>query len=350
MPVFTPEYLEKAAFHIYRAKGAPEDEARVVATHLVKANLTGHDSHGVIQIPTYAERIDAGHIVPGAPFEIEREAPCTAVINGNWGFGFVVTERAMNMAIEKARTNGVAAITIHHQSHIGRLGDYPTMALKQGMIGMITADSGAAPKHVAPFGGRARKLGTNPICIGMPSNLEGPVLMDMASSTVALGKIALARNRKESIPVGWIVDKDGNATTDPNDYFSGGAILPVGVDQGHKGYALSFMVEVFSGLLTGLGFGIDPEGRHNDGVFIAAFNLEHFRPLEEFKQEMGEFVKFVKDSPPASGFNEVLYPGEIEHRTELKRREEGIYVEDETWSQISGLMKSLHVEDLAGQP
>ncbi len=350
MPVFPPEYLEKVAYYIYRAKGTPDAEAEVVATHLVKANLCGHDSHGVIQIPTYAERIDVGHIVPGAPFVVEREAPCTAVINGNWGFGFVVTERAMRMAIDKARTHGVAAITVHSQSHIGRLGDYSTMAAAEGMIGLITADSGAAPKHVAPFGGRARKLGTNPICIGMPSDLDGPVLMDMASSTVALGKISLARNRRESIPLGWIVDRDGNQTTDPNDYFSGGAILPVGVDQGHKGYALSFMVEVFSGLLTGLGFGIDPEGRHNDGCFIAAFNLEHFRPLDEFKKDMGEFVEFVKDSPPAAGFNEVLYPGEIEYRTEQRRRQEGIFVEDDTWDQISGLMKSLEVENLVGEP
>ena len=350
MPIFTPEYLHKAAYHICRAKGTPDADAEVVATHLVKANLVGHDSHGVIQIPTYMERIDVGHIVPNAPFVVEKEAPCTAVINGNWGFGFVVTERAMNMAIDKARTNGVAAITVRRQSHIGRLGDYPTMALKQGMIGLITADSGASPKHVAPFGGRARKLGTNPMCIGMPSNLEGPVLMDMASSTVALGKVALARNRKESIPMGWIVDKDGNPTTDPNDYYSGGALLPVGGDQGHKGYALSFMVEVFSGLLTGLGFGVDPEGRHNDGVFIAAFNLEHFRPLEEFKKEMGEFVEFVKDSPPAAGFKEVLYPGEIEYRTEQTRRKEGIFVEDETWAQINGLIQSLGLESQVGEP
>ena len=350
MPIFTPEYLHKATYHICRAKGTPDADAEVVATHLVKANLVGHDSHGVIQIPTYMERIDAGHIVPSAPFVVEKEAPCTAVINGNWGFGFVVTERAMNLAIDKARTNGVAAITVRRQSHIGRLGDYPAMALKQGMIGMITADSGASPKHVAPFGGRARKLGTNPMCIGMPSNLEGPVLMDMASSTVALGKVALARNRNESIPMGWIVDKDGNPTTDPNDYYSGGALLPVGGDQGHKGYALSFMGEVFSGLLTGLGFGVDPEGRHNDGVFIAAFNLEHFRPLEEFKKEMGEFVEFVKDSPPAVGFKEILYPGEIEYRTEQTRRKEGIFVEDETWSQIDGLIQSLGLESQVGEP
>ena len=124
----------------------------------------------------------------------------------------------------------------------------------------------------------------------------------------------------------------------------------MGVDQGHKGYALSFMVEVFSGLLTGLGFGIDPEGRHNDGVFLAAFNLEHFRPLAEFKRELTAFIEFIKDSPPAAGFSEVLYPGEIEHRTEQTRRREGIFVEDETWAQISGLMQSLGVESLVGSP
>ncbi|HIN06321.1 MAG TPA: Ldh family oxidoreductase, partial [Dehalococcoidia bacterium] len=166
MPVFTPEYLRKVAYNIYVAKGTPEHEAEIVATHQVKANLVGHDSHGVIHIPEYVERINKGHIMPGAEFVVEREAPCTAVINGNWGFGFVVTEKAMAMAIEKAKTHGVAAITVHYQSHIGRLGDYATMALNEGMIGMITADSGAGPKAVAPFGGRARRLGTNPICIG----------------------------------------------------------------------------------------------------------------------------------------------------------------------------------------
>ena len=235
MPVFTPEYLHKVAYHIYMAKGVPHEEAEIVATHQVKANLVGHDSHGVIHIAEYVERINKGHIVPGAPFVVEQEAPCTAVINGNWGFGFVVTEKAMRMAIDKAKVNGVASITVHYQSHIGRLGDYPTMAIHEGMIAMVTADSGAGPKAVAPFGGRARRLGTNPICLGVPSDLDGPVLLDMATSAVAAGKIALARNRRESVPVGWIIDKEGNPTTDPEDYRAGGAILPVGSDQGHKG-------------------------------------------------------------------------------------------------------------------
>ena len=350
MPIFTPEYLHKVAYHIYRAKGVSHDEAEVVATHQIKANLVGHDSHGVIHIREYVERIDRGHIVPGAPFVVEKEAPCTAVINGNWGFGFVVTERAMRMAIEKAKTHGVAAITIHFQSHIGRLGDYPTMAVQEGMIAMITADSGAGPKAVAPFGGRGRRLGTNPICFGMPSDLEGTVLLDMATSAVAAGKISLARSRGEQVPPGWLIDKDGNPTTDPEDYRAGGAILPVGADQGHKGYGLSFMVEIFSGLLTGLGFGLDPQARHNDGVFIAVFNVEHFRPLDEFKKEVKEFAEFVKTSPPAAGFSEVLYPGEPEYRTEQTRRRDGIFVEDETWEQITTMMKDLKVEAAVGQP
>ena len=350
MPIFTPEYLHKVAYHIYRAKGVSHDEAEVVATHQIKANLVGHDSHGVIHIREYVERIDRGHIVPGAPFVVEKEAPCTAVINGNWGFGFVVTERAMRMAIEKAKTHGVAAITIHFQSHIGRLGDYPTMAVQEGMIAMITADSGAGPKAVAPFGGRGRRLGTNPICFGMPSDLEGTVLLDMATSAVAAGKISLARSRGEQVPPGWLIDKDGNPTTDPEDYRAGGAILPVGADQGHKGYGLSFMVEIFSGLLTGLGFGLDPQARHNDGVFIAVFNVEHFRPLDEFKKEVKEFAEFVKTSPPAAGFTEVLYPGEPEYRTEQTRRRDGIFVEDETWEQITTMMKDLKVEAAVGQP
>ena len=350
MPVFPHEYLHRVTYHIYRAEGVSDEEAQVVATHQVKANLVGHDSHGVIHIPEYVERIHRGHIVPGAPFEVVKESPTTARVDGHWGFGFVVTERVMHMAIEKAKTNNVAAMTIFQQSHIGRLGDYPTMAVEEGMIGIITADSGAGPKAVAPFGGRERRLGTNPICIGVPSDTEGTVLLDMATSAVAAGKVSLARNRREAIPSSWVIDKDGNPTTDPNDYYEGGAILPVGADQGHKGFGLSFMVEMFSGILTGLGFGIDPLARHNDGCFIAVFNVEAFRPLAEFKQEMGEFARYIKYTPPAKGFSEVLYPGEIEWRNEQQRRRDGVYIEDETWEQISALIEQHKLWETIGQP
>ena len=348
MPVLSHEYLHRAAFHIFRAEGVPESDAHTVARHQVKANLVGHDSHGVIRIPQYVELIRRGHIVPDAPFEVVEESPTTARVNGHWGFGFLVTEKAMRMAIEKARDQNVAAITVVYQSHIGRLGEYAAMAASEGMIGLITADSGAGPKAVAPFGGRERRLGTNPICIAVPSDLEATVLMDMATSAVASGKLLLARNRGAQIPSGWIIDRDGNPTTDANDYFSGGALLPVGADQGHKGSGLSFMVEVFSGILTGLGFGIDPDAPHNDGCFIAVFNVEAFRPLAEFKREVSEFAQFIKDTPPAKGFEEVMYPGEIEWRNEIQRRREGIYVEDDTWNQISALIKEHHLEQVIG--
>ena len=349
MPVFPHEYLRRVAFHIYRAEGVSEEDAHVVATHQVKANLVGHDSHGVILIPTYVERIHLGHIVPGAPFEVTDESATTARINGHWGLGFVVTEKAMRMAIEKAKKSNVAAITVSYQSHIGRLGDYASMAAEVGMIGMITADSGAGPKAVAPFGGRERRLGTNPICIAVPSDLEGTVLLDMATSAVAAGKVSLARSRGEAIPESWVIDRDGNPTTDPNDYFSGGAILPVGADQGHKGSGLSFMVEMFSGILTGLGFGIDPDAPHNDGCFISVFNVEAFRSLAEFKTEVRKFAEFVKNTPPAKGFSEVLYPGEIEWRTEEQRRRDGIFVEDETWSQIEALIQKHSLGGVIGK-
>ncbi|ETW97161.1 MAG: hypothetical protein ETSY1_23765, partial [Candidatus Entotheonella factor] len=162
MPSIAPDILHDTGKAIFQAAGASDEEAQIVMEHLVGANLAGHDSHGVILIPSYINRIKRGHIVPGAPLEIERESPTTAHLNGNWGFGYVVTTRAMEMAIAKAKTQNVAAITIHLQGHVGRLADYPLMAAKAGMIGMITCDSGRAPKSVVPFGGRVARLGTNP--------------------------------------------------------------------------------------------------------------------------------------------------------------------------------------------
>jgi len=359
MPTFSSEYLHRVAFNIYQAAGVPEDEAHIVARHQVNANLVGHDSHGVILLPTYLDRIQKGYIVPGAPFEVVSETPTTACINGHWGFGFVVTEKAMRLAIEKAQRQNVAALTVRYQSHIGRLGSYPPMAAKEGLIGLITADSGAGPKSVAPFGGVERRLGTNPLSIAVPSNLEGPVLLDMATCVVAAGKIGLARARKKAVPAGWIVDKDGAPTTDPNDFYAGGSILPLGGDRGYKGSGLSIFVEILSGILTGIGFGVDPEVwkarhgveyRHNDGCFIAVFNVDAFTPLAEFKREVTEFIKLVKSSKPAKGVDEVLYPGEPEWITEQQRRKDGIFIEDDTWKRLTALIEKYRLQTTIGPP
>ena len=343
MPTIPADRLTHIAAELLVGSGASPEEAEIISRHSIGANLAGHDSHGIIQIPTYIDRVQRGHIVPGAEFEIVKDTPTTTVVDGHWGFGYVVSERLMNMTIEKARQNSVAAATVFRQSHVGRVADYPIMAAKQGMIGIMTADSGRSSKSVVPFGGREPRLGTNPICIAMPSNLEGVMFIDMATSAVAAGKLGVAVARGYDIPEGWILDKDGNQTTNPNDLRDGGAILPLGGPEGHKGYGLSVMVEILSGVLTGLGFGHDPSGRHNDGCFMAAFDVAAFRDPEEFKAEVTEFAQYLKGTPTASGFEEVFYPGELEHKREQQLLAEGIYVEDATWSRLKTLAQDFNL-------
>src|SRR6266496_889903 len=223
MPRVAAEQLERIGTQLLIAAGTPPEEAEVVMRHSVDANLAGHDSHGIIQILTYIDRIQVGHIVPGAPWTIVQESPTTTVVDGHWGFGFHVNAKAMALTIEKARTANVAACTVFRQSHVGRLAAYPMMAMREGMIGLATADSGRSPKAVAPFGGREARLGTNPISIAMPSDLEGPLYLDMATSAAAAGKIALAVARNEAVPDGWVIGSDGKPTNDPSQLRQGGA-------------------------------------------------------------------------------------------------------------------------------
>lgn len=343
MAKFAADRLQKIADTLLQGAGASAEEAAIISKHSIGANLAGHDSHGIIQIPVYIDRVKKEHIIPGAKFEIVRETPCTTVIDGHWGFGYVVSERAMKMTIEKAKKNGVAATTVFHQSHVGRVADYPIMAQAEGMIGMMTADSGRSPKTVAPFGGREPRLGTNPISIAMPSNLDGPFYIDMATSAAAAGKLKVAQTRGLPIPEGWVLDKDGNATTDPAALKQGGVILPLGGPEGHKGYGLSAMIEVFSGILTGLGFGVEPTGKHNDGVFMAAFQVDAFRDLETFKQEVTDFANYLTSTPKAKGVDRIYYPGEVEHLKTQTFLKDGIEVEDNTWAELKKLAEEFGV-------
>src|SRR5579864_6102436 len=334
MPIVKADRLTRVSAALLRAAGASEEEANAVSVGCVNANLAGHDSHGIIAVPTYIDRIKAGHIVPGAKWTIVQESPTTTVIDGHWGFGFHVNAKAMALTIEKAKTANVAACTVFRQSHVGRLGAYPLMAARAGMIGLATADSGRSPKVVAPFGGREARLGTNPISIAVPSDLDGPFCLDMATSAVAAGKIALATARNEKIPMGWIVGGDGKLTTDPTQFRKGGALLPLGGTEGYKGSGLAAVVEVLCGLLTGLGFGVEPTGRHNDGCFMAVFNVAAFRPLKDFRKEVAEFACYLKSTPPSEGSHGVFYPGEIEYLREQERRKIGIEIEDATWDKL----------------
>ena len=337
MPIVQADRLTKIGAALLRAAGASKDEADAVALGCINANLAGHDSHGIIAIPTYIDRIKVGHIVPGEKWTIVQESPATTVIDGHWGFGFYVNAKAMELTIEKAKKTNVAACTVFRQSHVGRLAAYPLMAARAGMIGIATADSGRSTKVVAPFGGREARLGTNPISIAVPSDLDGPIYLDMATSAVAAGKVALAAARNEPIPQGWVVGKDGKLTTDPKQLRQGGALLPLGGTEGYKGSGLAAMVEILCGILTGLGFGVEPTGRHNDGTFMAVFNVEAFRPLADFKKEVADFAHYLNATPPSEGSKGVLYPGEIENRTEQARSKSGIDIEDATWEKLKQL-------------
>jgi LDH2 family malate/lactate/ureidoglycolate dehydrogenase len=348
MPTVTAERLTEIEVGLLVAAGASAEEAAIIARYNVGANLVGHDSHGVILIPTYIDRVKAGHIVPGAPWEILQETPTTTVIDGHWGFGYVVNDRAMRYTMNKAKNQAIAAATVRRQSHIGRLASYPLLAAAEGMIAMITADSGRSSKAVAPYGGAKARLGTNPICFAIPSNLEGPFVFDMATSAAAAGKINVATARGEHVPAGWLIDAEGKPSTDPKVLRSGGALLPLGGTEGYKGTGLAAIVEILSGLLTGLGFGVDPAGRHNDGCFMAVFNVAAFRDLATFKAEVTDFAKYLKDTPPAQGFSEIFYPGEVEFRKEQDRKKNGIPIEDATWKRLSDLAGSYGIADRLG--
>jgi len=228
MPSVGAEDLTAFAIAAYEAAGTPPEHAQIVATHQVGANLVGHDSHGVMLLPAYIDRIGRGHIVPVARPVILNESPTTLAVNGRWGFGPVISEWTMERLVAKARETRIAAGTIREQSHVGRLADYPLMATLAGFIGLMMADSGQSAKAVAPFGGREARLGTNPLCIAFPSDLPGPVFIDMATSAVAAGKLNLARAQAKPIPLGWLLDKDGKPTTNPNAQLEDGVMLPHG--------------------------------------------------------------------------------------------------------------------------
>ena len=336
--------LEVLARDLMQAAGALESEAEVIARHLIGANLAGHDSHGVINIAMYIDQMKKGHIVPDAEFEVIEESATTTVIDGHWGFGFSVSERAMEMALDKARIHRLAATTVRRQGHIGRVADYPLMAAEAGMIGLMTADSGRTAKSVAPFGGRTPRLGTNPICIAMPSNLEGPFFLDISTAAAAGGKLSVAASRGETVPEGWVIDAAGNPSISSLAVKQGGALLPLGGSEGHKGYGLAAMVEILSGILTGLGFGVDPSGRHNDGVFMAVFDVSAFRPLDDFKTEVTEFAEYLRATPTAAGVEQVYYPGEIEYVRSKNNLVEGIEIASATYDELRDLADELGVE------
>lgn len=336
MPTFRPEYLHEVTRGIFQAAGVPADESTIIADRLVSANLVGHDSHGVIRIPQYIPILKKGEIKPGQPITILSETSTTAVIDGNWGFGQVVATRATRLALEKARQHGVSAVCVRQQYHVGRLGDYPELAAREGFISMATVNASGAARRVAPFGGKVGRLSTNPMAWAIPRPGHEPIVHDFTTSVVAEGKLRVASNRKKPVPDGWIVDHEGRPTNDPASFYGPppGALLPLGGVVAHKGFGLSLVVEVLSGAISGAGVSREGVTRAGNGMYIQCVNVEALIPLEEYSQHVETLIAHVKNTPTLPGFDEILIPGEPESREREKRRKEGVYVEDETWMQI----------------
>jgi LDH2 family malate/lactate/ureidoglycolate dehydrogenase len=343
MKVLSANQLKQISINILKAFGASKVEGEIVADSLVKANLRGVDSHGVIRLPVYINRIKNKTIIPGAPFKIVRETTSTALVDGGSGFGQVVAVKAIKLAIEKARRTGVGAISVSNTNHFGMAAYYALIALQNDMASIITSNTSP---WVVPWGGRVPMLGTNPICIAIPSGQDIPIILDMATSATARGKIEEAAKEGKPIPGGWAVDENGRPTTDPIAALKG-ALLPFG---GPKGYCLSFIIDILSGCLAGAAYGknvisLYPEDhRCNIGQFFLAIDVNAFIPIKEFKDAVDKAVHEIKLCPTSPGYSEILVPGEIEHRIELKRLKEGIPLTDEVWRQIEKISEETNVK------
>ena len=342
MPRVRSEVLQQATYEILEAIGTPDGDARITARIIVESNLTGHESHGVVALPGYIDRVNKGYIVPGAPTEVVLEKPSHALIDGHRNFGHVTAYKATQLAIEKARKSTIACVGTKNVRHIGRVGAYPEMIAAEGMGGIVCANSGGPIHNVAPYGGAKGRTGTNPISIGFPSEFDGPVLLDMATTVHAAGKVKVYDRMGIPFPDDWLIDADGKPTTNPADMWKGGAMRTFGGPVGYKGFGLSFFVEILAGILSRNGYSrdtgdLDPMEHLSNGTFVMAINCESFLPLETLKREISDLTAWIKSSPPAEGFKEILYPGELEARTRKERLANGVPLDDTTWEEIQRL-------------
>lgn len=342
MPRRTAEQLTETTAAIFRAVGAGEQDAATVATSLVGAELRGHESHGLIRVSEYLGQIREGTIDPAAQPEIVHDGGTTIVVDGHWGFGPVVAERATAWLIERTLEHGSGACAIRSCAHVGRAGAYPELAAGHGLVALAFVNGGGKQPRLAPHGGRKAVFGTNPIAAAVPLPGSPPVVVDFSTAAVASGKIRVLRDRGEPLPEGWIVDADGRPSTSAEDYYEGGMLVPAAA---HKGYGLALLVELLAGCLTGAGSPALPDSgyRVGNGMFMQAFNIAAFMPADEYARLSGALVQAVRLTPPAAGYDEVLLPGDPERRAAERGARDGIELADSTWNRIADAAAELGV-------
>ncbi len=340
MPTVSAARLEQICRSGVRAMGGSEAVADDMVASLISANIEGMDSHGMIRLPQYLRLMDEGLINPKAETEVVRRDRAVTLLDGHWGFGQVGARVATRMAIESAREHALGAAGIYHVLHVGRLKDFVLLVAKQNMLGLAMASAGPAGGAVAPYRGARARFGTNPIAFAVPRAMGEPVIGDFATSVTAEGKLRLAVNTKHKVADGTIIDKHGLPTNDPNEFYAGGALLPMAL---HKGYQLNLMVEIVGGLLVGSGAAALSKATPGNGFLIVAFDIAAFRPIGGFEDEMEELVATVKSTASAPGQPPVLLPGEPETIARLERSKSGIPVDDEVWASLKAMGEQLHL-------
>lgn len=336
------ERLDQFATTILQEAGLAEQHATVVADSLVDANLHGIDTHGVFKLAEYAERLQRGGMNPNPDIGVDRTRRGTAIVDGDDGPGQAVALKAMDEAIDFAEETGSGFISVTNSHHIGTAAYFTRHAAKQGHIGLCMTHAG---QNVVPFGGTEPYFGTNPISISIPREDDFPITLDMATSVKAKSAVALAKKRGEEVPDHWIIDQDGEPTTDPSEFHG---LRPMG---GPKGYGLAFMVEALCGILADTVFGKEVPSSDEQlsssqdlAHFLGAIDLRAFANLTEFTERLNVMVDELKREPTREGLDEILVPGEPEHRTKQQRTEEGIPFSAEEWDDLKTLADEYGVD------
>jgi uncharacterized oxidoreductase len=331
-----PELIEKTTA-LFLAADCPQPVAQRVAESLVGNNLAGHDSHGVMMAPHYIRRVLDGSVNPQGEVRVLRESASTAVLDCGFQFGQVAALEGLELALNKAAAHDVGLVVLRNCAHVGRLGEYVTLAAGRGYVGLMICNGPSPHGAVAPYGGRGRVLGTNPIAWGIPTGGE-PILVDFATSGCAWGKIGVAMAKGEPIPEGLLLDKNGQPSCNPDDMSDGGVMLPFGA---HKGYGLGVVAEMLGGGLSGVGPVSWRQEGHNQGTFLLAVNVEAFGSPDEFRAMADGLTGQLKAAERLPDCDEILVPGEPERRSHAERSRSGIPVPDKTWAHFLETAASL---------
>ncbi|HJP33003.1 MAG TPA: Ldh family oxidoreductase [Candidatus Latescibacteria bacterium] len=348
--LFQHTFLEEMMRAILSRLDVPPDECATVVGTLMEATLSGYDSHGVMRIPMYVNGIRNGHMIPGASMKHLQETPASLHLDARFALGPVSAAEAVRLASTKAGEMGIGCVSVVNANDIARLGSYLLKPAEDGLVALMLVNDAGGNPTVAPWGGRAPFLSTNPLAAGIPWRPQMPILIDISSSVVSLGKLKMLAARGASPPDGWVIDEAGEALIDLGAILTvprKGALLPLGSPSvGHKGFALSLLVDILAGGLSGAGCSTGEEtGRDQNGFFTLAIDPDKFISLAQFTRHVDALVTRIKNSPRASDVDEILIPGERAYRQRQERALSGIPVDGQTCSAIGEILRELGLHE-----